>query len=199
MAFEPPIPGQTPIDDVSGLKKKHIRTQAEINALEAENVRRAVVKYLLSRPSRRRARFDAAWAKRLHAEMFGGVWTWAGALRRRELNRGTAPHLIETELSSLFADLKSWEQSGMPPLECSARLHHRAVNIHPFLNGNGRWSRMLANIYLKLHGQPLVEWPETTIGDASNVREEYLEALRTADRGNYAPLLDLHARFIGKG
>ena len=39
--------------------------------------------------------------------------------------------------------------------EQAVLLHHRAVQIHPFENGNGRWSRLLANIWLKKHAHPI--------------------------------------------
>jgi len=192
----PPIPGQTPIDDISGLRLMHLRTVAELNAAEAENIRTATLKYLASRPSPRAARFDVAWMRTLHVEMFGEVWSWAGTFRRRETNVGSLPHLIETELHALADDLRAWHGSQMPLLEQAVRLHHQAVLIHPFPNGNGRWSRMLSNIWLRRHGGRAVEWPEATIGTASAVREEYLAAVRAADRGNFVPLISLHQRFI---
>lgn len=197
MAFGPPIPGQTPIDDISGLRDRGIRTQGALNAAEAENIRKAVLKYLAAKPTRRAAPFDLAWTRRLHAEMFGEVWAWAGAFRRRELNIGSAPEHIETDMQGLLDDLGAWAGHDMPRIEQAVRLHHRAVQIHPFLNGNGRWSRMLGNIWLKLHGSALVEWPETTIGVESPVRAEYIAALRCADLGDHGPLVALHARFVG--
>ncbi len=81
------LPGETPID-VSGLRQKGIRTRAELNRAEAENIRKAVVKYLAAKPSRRSAPFTLAWTKRLHKQMFGDVWKWAGAFRRENLNLG---------------------------------------------------------------------------------------------------------------
>lgn len=54
----------------------------------------------------------------------------------------------------------------------------RGVAIHPFLNGNGRWARMLANIWLKRNGHPITEWPEATISFKSVIRDEYLAAIR---------------------
>jgi fido (protein-threonine AMPylation protein) len=65
------LPGETPID-VSGLKRKAIGTRVELNRAEAENIRKAVVKYLAARPSRRSAPFTLSWVKRLHKQMFGG-------------------------------------------------------------------------------------------------------------------------------
>ena len=194
----PSVPGQTPLDDLSGLRVKSIHTAAELNAAEAENIRKAILKYLASRPTSRSARFDSRWLCRLHAEMFGDVWTWAGTFRKRETNIGAPPHDIEVRLHALLEDIHAWKDSGMPVLEQAVRLHHVAVQIHPFPNGNGRWSRMLGNIWLKLHGAEPIEWPETTIGSASTIRGEYLEAVKVADRGDYSTLLALHERFASR-
>lgn len=197
MQPEPPIPGQTPLDDLSGLRIKTIRTTAELNAAESVNIRKATSKYVAQTPTARMAPFTPAWLRRLHAEMFADVWTWAGMLRTHETNIGSRPHLIETDLHNLLEDLRVWKTSGMPLVEQAARLHHGAVRVHPFPNGNGRWSRTLANIWLKQHGSPATEWPETTIGAASTIRAEYLIAVKAADRGDMAPLVALHTRFAG--
>lgn len=199
MRPDPPIPGQTPLDDLSGLRAKRIRTTAELNVAEAENIRRAILKYLAARPTSRSARFDLRWLLRLHREMFGNVWTWAGTFRTSQTNIACKPYEIERRLHDLLEDLKAWQASGMPLPEQAVRLHHVAVQIHPFPNGNGRWSRMVANIWLKLHGASPIEWPETTIGTTSTIRDEYLEAIKSADRGDYAKLSSLHARFDSGG
>lgn len=195
MLHREPIPGETPLDDLSGLRVEGITTKSALDAVEAENIRKATVKYLAARPTRRQAPLDVAWMLKLHHEMFGGVWKWAGTLRTRETNIGSLPRNIEVELHELRADLVAWEASGVPLAEQAVRLHHRAVRIHPFPNGNGRWARMLANIWLTLHGAAPIEWPEETIGTASVVRDEYLAAVRSADAGDYASLLALHERF----
>jgi Fic-DOC domain mobile mystery protein B len=195
---DPPISGQTPLDDLSGLKIKSIRTQAALNAAEAENIRKAALKYLASQPARRTAPFTTAWALRLHKEMFGQVWTWAGAIRTRELNLGSPPAHIATDLHNLFEDLHAWQTTGMSLDEQAVRLHHQAVRIHPFLNGNGRWARMLANVLLKLHGAAPIEWPEAIIGTASAIRGQYIAAIKAADGHDYAPLIVLHQRYASQ-
>jgi len=81
----------------------------------------------------------------------------------------------------------------------AAMLHHRAVHIHPFPNGNGRWSRMRANIWLKRNRRPITEWPEQVIGRESPVRGEYFQGIRAADGGDYEALLELHPRFTARG
>ncbi len=195
MPLKENISGPTPLDDLSGLIQKQLRTREQLDAAEAENIRKATIKYLAAAPTVHTAPFDYPWLLKLHREMYGDVWLWAGRLRLSQTNIGTLPQGIEVELHGLLHDLRAWIESQLPLLEQAVRLHHRAVLIHPFANGNGRWSRMLANIWLRRHGTNLIEWPETTVGSSSTIREEYLAALRNADRGDHAPLIALHERF----
>ena len=188
------IPGETPID-ISGLKISGINNRLELSVVEAENVRKAIVKYFGGSLSRRTAKFDLAWMLKLHYEMFGDVWKWAGKARTSDLNLGLPWHQVTTRIQDLCADLAYWETHWPDVLEQAVHLHHRSVQIHPFLNGNGRWARLLANIWLKLHKQPLTEWPEDAIGATSVIRDDYLAAIRAADTGNFAPLIELHRRF----
>jgi Fic-DOC domain mobile mystery protein B len=189
-----PLPGETPID-VSGLRIKGIGIRAELNRAEAENVRKAVVRYLAARPSRRSAPFTLTWVKRLHRQMFGDVWAWAGEFRRENLNLGCDWHQVPFQVQTLLDDLAFWERQGDELPGQAARLHHRAVRVYPFLNGNGRWARMLANVWLKRHRHPVTAWPEETIGKKSVIRHEYLAAVRAADEGDEGPLIALHRRF----
>ncbi|MEO8493978.1 MAG: Fic family protein [Planctomycetota bacterium] len=80
-------------------------------------------------------------------------------------------------------------------IEQAAHLHHRAVEVYPFLGGNGRWSRLLANIWLKQHGHSPTLWPEETIGTTSPIRQEYLAALHEADQGDKTEIVELHRRY----
>src|SRR5208282_1414341 len=193
MAVWKPISGETPIDDISGLKPKRVTTRAQLNDLEARNIRKAVMHYLLTKPSRRQAPLTLQWCYKLHRQMFGDVWRWAGQKRTTQLNIGVPPHRIDVDLKTLMDDLAFWRERGeMDTVEQAARLHHRAVLIHPFLNGNGRWSRLLANIFLKQSVDKVTIWPQDTVGNASIIRDEYLSAVRAADGGDYKPLIALH-------
>ncbi len=190
------ISGETPIDP-SHLKDRSIKTQLELCQAEALNISRAYVKYLAATPSKRLAPFDYAWLLRLHEEMYGDVWTWAGQLRQENLNLGVAwPHVSEQVLA-LARDLPCWGEADMPLVEQATRLHYRAVWIHPFWNGNGRWARLLANIWLRRHKAPLILWPEGSIGQESPIRSDYLKALKAADEGDFCPLLALHTQHVG--
>jgi Fic-DOC domain mobile mystery protein B len=189
------IADATPFDR-SGLIARHVRNRTDLFAAEARNIAKATLKYFASRPTRRRAPFTLEWALALHGDMFGDVWEWAGRPRRTNLNLGSPFAQVEVELFQLLQDLAYWrEHQTYPPVERAARLHHGAVRIHPFLNGNGRWSRMLANVMLRQEGHPLTEWPDATIGHTSVIRTEYIAAVRAADGGDFGPLLALHMTY----
>ena len=192
------LPGETPIDDISDLKRADVRTRKQLAMVEAENILKATVKYLAAKPSRRSAPFTITWFLKLHREMFGDVWNWAGKTRKSNLNLGVDWHQVEPDLQSLATDLKFWEKQWPDVLEQATYLHHRSVRIHPFVNGNGRWARMLANIWLRLHDSSVTRWPEEAIGAVSVIRSEYLSAIRSADDGNMTSLLNLHRRFTAK-
>ena len=190
-----PIPGETPIE-TDGLLVKSVMTRAELSKVEAENIRKAVIKYLAGPITKRTAKFDVGWVLQLHEEMFGKVWAWAGQCRSVELNIGVPAYTIQAELQTLLDDLQYWrDDADTPFIEQSPKLHHRAVQIHPFRNGNGRWARLLANVWLHLHKQPYTEWPDDSLGVESKVRTEYLGAIRKADEFDYGPLIALHDRF----
>ncbi|MEN8148472.1 MAG: mobile mystery protein B [Planctomycetota bacterium] len=189
------IPGETPIDP-SGLKHKgSVTNRKELAVVEAKNINKAFLKYLAARPSRRSAPFDYDWLLRLHDEMFGEVWEWAGVVRSEDLNLGVHHYQIRERLVALLGDLHSWSGFGTSIEEQAVLLHHKAVQIHPFQNGNGRWARLLSNLWLKLHGEPIVAWPDEVLGESSPVRDEYLDAIKAADRGDYEGLTELHRRF----
>lgn len=189
------LPGETPIDP-SGLKIKGIITRAQLDAAELPGILDAIVKYLEVKPRLRPEKIDYWWSLKLHEEMFGALWSWAGKTRKINVTPGIPHQRVDQELTELFKDLQAWKELGVPLLEQAAWLQHRAVYIHPFENGNGRWSRLLANVWLKIHAHPITEWPEATFsGTTSVVRADYIQAVKAADYGEYEPLLELLRRY----
>jgi len=189
------IENATPLNDTSGLKLSTSKsyTLQEIYHAEALNIAQATLKYLSAPPGKKEAPFTYIWMLQLHEEMFGDVWEWAGKLRQCELSIGVKAYLVSTELKKLADDIAYWEtHNTFDTTETAARLHHRAVQIHPFQNGNGRWSRMLANIYLRQSGEMPVKWQENALAKENPERNTYIRALKMADNGEYSPLITLH-------
>jgi fido (protein-threonine AMPylation protein) len=193
-----PIPHESPLelsDLTDYVKERGVKNRLQLSVLEYQNIVPVFVRYLSATPSSRLAPFDFTWVLKLHREMFGNVMKSAGTIRSTDLNIGVQHYLIRGELQGLLGDLHAWSDYQMPLHEQAARLHFKAVRIHPFLNGNGRWARMLANIWLKRNKDALILWPEETIGQVSVIRTEYIEAVKEADEGNYQPLIDLHIKY----
>lgn len=190
-----PIDDATPLDDVSGLKlpNNKVYTLSEIYEYEALNIAQATLKYLSAPPSRKEASFTYSWMMDLHNEMFCDVWDWAGKLRKVELSIGIQAYRVPMELKQLCDDIAYWDKHKIfDVFETATRIHHRAVQIHPFQNGNGRWSRMLANIYLRQNGKMPVRWQEDLLAKENPKRSEYINALKKADNGDYKILIDMH-------
>jgi Fic-DOC domain mobile mystery protein B len=190
-----PIDDATPLLDTSGLKlsKSKSYTVQAIYTQEALNIANATLKYLSTEPTHKVAPFTYEWLLTLHEEMLGEVWEWAGKLRQCELSIGIKAYLISTELKKLVDDIEYWtKHKTYDVVETATRIHHRAVHIHPFQNGNGRWSRMLANIYLRKNGLMPVRWQEDALAKENPLRTEYISALKKADEGDYSKLIEMH-------
>ena len=129
--------------------------------------------------------------------MLSSVWEWAGRKRTINLNIGVDKHQIDLALENLIRDFKFWEESNVDSIEVSARLHHKLVYIHPFENGNGRWARMITNLYLKKKLGKTINWPENELYINSIFREKYVGALKLADHAEYKELIGLHKEFLG--
>lgn len=187
--------GATPLDldDIEGLKFKHITTRFQLDELESANIT-AGLRWV----GRRRTGdiLTDEFVRALHKRLFGDVWAWAGTYRLTEKNIGTDPLQISVQVHNLLGDARYWVgHSVFPPKEAAARFHHRMVQIHPFPNGNGRHARIAADIFLRDYfGHPPIEWASGVDLQAdSERRNAYILALRAADAGNMALLFD----FVG--
>ena len=126
----------------------------------------------------------------LHRRMFSDVWKWAGQLRTSARNIGVDAYRIETDVRQLLDDAKFWvEHATFPPDEICVRFSHRLVAIHPFPNGNGRLSRLAADLLARQLGQPAFSWGRVSLVNANDTRARYIAALRAADNHDIAALL----------
>jgi Fic-DOC domain mobile mystery protein B len=180
-------PGATPLDpdEAAGLIPTHIVNHAQLNEWELANIIEAE-RWAFTRKHKNLLQID--FIKKLHKRMFADTWRWAGTFRTTEKNIGIDPAHIQPALHDLCEDVKTQLAHNSYPLdEIAARFSHRLVAIHPFANGNGRLSRMVADLLLEQHNVARFSWGAKT--NAADAREQYLSALRAADRGDYEPLL----------
>jgi Fic-DOC domain mobile mystery protein B len=187
--------GQTPIDanESDGLKIKTITTQSELNEFEQLNIERAMHWTLRKRFTANQI-LSEEFILSLHKKMYGDVWKWAGKFRTSEKNLGIPFPIIGIELRKLIDDTHFWmNHSSFSSDEIAIRFKHRLVSIHCFPNGNGRHSRLMADLIVeKLFNASSFSWGQSHSLHESNedVRSAYLTALKEADRNNYTPLIE---------
>jgi Fic-DOC domain mobile mystery protein B len=190
MKFDYPE-GATPLDpdEAQGLLLSHITTRTELDRWEQENITEVEAWAFRRTP---RDILTDGFIKRLHKRMFGHVWRWAGEYRATGKNIGVPAWQIATELRTLCADTAAWLEHGSYPAdEIAVRFHHRLTVIHTFPNGNGRHARMMTDILLvHLLKQPQFSWGSGNLVDAGECRQQYINALRAADRHDYGALLE---------
>lgn len=100
--------------------------------------------------------------KNLHRLLLKGIDDeYAGVYRDQQvfisgaMHRPPAPFLIKDQMEQLI----NWyeqEAKQMQPVIRGAMLHAIFVGIHPFIDGNGRTSRLLLNLELMKEGYPPV-------------------------------------------
>ncbi len=180
--------GATPLSDYSGLKISWVQFLSDLNRAEAENIYQAQKKYLQKPVKNPIFWFTPKHLKRIHWTMFNKVWAWAGEYRKSITNLGIKPQLIPYQLSLLCYEVRDWSATPNTLLFKAAKIHHKLVSIHPFENGNGRFSRLVADIYMKAfnHSHPI--WP--SLETNSNARTLYIQSLKSADQGDYEPLIN---------
>lgn len=174
-------------DEKDGLKLKWITNRAELNELETKGIIEAELWLLTNKKNI----LNETFIKSLHKKMFGKIWKWAGKFRITERNIGVAPYQIQPNLKVLFDDVNYWiNNKTFSEKEIAVRFHHRLVSIHPFVNGNGRISRIMADLLMQRFGLQKFSWGNCNLSEISNVRKKYVTALQFADKGDYSKLLE---------
>lgn len=178
-------------DELAGLKFKHITSRGQLDELEQSNI---VQGMLWIKKKNRDDTLTISFAIDLHKALFEKVWTWAGTFRLTEKNIGVEPLKISVCLINLLDDLSAWIEFGTySTTEAILRFHHQWVKIHPFPNGNGRFSRIYADIIAEKYfsAQP-INWGGRDLDKMTQLRKDYIDALGAADGGDLSLLLNLY-------
>ncbi|MEO8231200.1 MAG: mobile mystery protein B [Ignavibacteriota bacterium] len=187
------INGQTPLDEdeKDGLIIKTVSTLGELNEFEQLNIEEAKV-WLLKININTDKILSESFIKELHKKMLGNVWLWAGTFRNSNKNIGVDKFEIPIHLRNLIDNTKYWiKQKTFSEDEIAIRFSHRIVQIHLFPNGNGRHSRLIADVLInKGFGKDEFTWGSTNLTAAGTTRTSYLNALKNADGGNFKDLMN---------
>ena len=134
---------------------------------------------------------DENTVKDLHAMLTENIIT-GGIYRKEEVRisgAGFTPpagNEMYMQIKSFYEDLKEKEKL-LNPIELAAWTHAEFVRIHPYIDGNGRTSRLIMNYQLLIHGYLPVSVAKENRLDYYNALEQY------AVRGDLKPFADFVA------
>ena len=183
--------GQTPLPAElhKGLKQKHIQNLGELD--EAEELNFALGLSWLNNQTKPWANVDF-W-KEFHRACLSDVWDWAGKLRTHELQNEEFDRVwkIQIDIKELEGNLNFWLKNPEEDVRALiARFHERLLTIHPFANGNGRWSRLLINHVTLQLKQSSPTWGRQYELEPKKRRAVYIDAVQEARKnGNFKPLI----------
>ena len=124
--------------------------------------------------------FRPGFLGQLHDQLYGRIWEWAGQYHRRELNIGVDPVYISQELHTALDTLQyRWDNThDWSARELGIAVHAECVRVHPFVDGNGRSTRLYADlVFLSAQdstGVQLYDWDFD--------KAEYIRLLREFDQ-----------------
>jgi Fic-DOC domain mobile mystery protein B len=187
--------GSTPIEDISGLIPD-ITTRSELDEAESLNIVNAIDWVESGRIG---DPVTVGFYNHLHRRMYEEVWIWAGKLRTETGDAVkppfSPPEFVGRDIGRVAMEFNNeWQalEDRTHLIPFVARYHHALVRVHPFNNGNGRWSRLAADaVVQRLADQPPMHWASdaATLVVDSEERSRYIAALRAADKGELQPLV----------
>lgn len=112
------------------------------------------------------------------------------------------PYIIEKQIEDFISQYQEMENNGIHPVRIAAFLHDELVRIHPFIDGNGRTSRLLMNLYLLRHGYAIISLKGDALSkiayytalETSHVdgnRESFAQLVAEAERNSLTSYLNL--------
>ena len=176
----------SPEDNKLGLTDKNL-----INEYEAKGIAAAEL-FIFGLDSD--TQFSTQLLLEIHRIAFEELYDWAGKWRTTKVTVGqlTPPEPTQVlqlmyqfihNLNFKIANSKTSEDH----LDSLTFAHYEFVRIHPFNNGNGRTGRIVMNLVaLKFGFRPLELYYRE--GDS---RKIYIGAMKSADSGNFEPLMNL--------
>jgi Fic-DOC domain mobile mystery protein B len=176
--------GQTllPPELLKGLKIKTIQTLGELDEYEEANIAKGLA--WLAASTQDNDLVYGFWLK-VHKKLFGEIWSWAGKIRQHELNNPdfAASHQIWPAIQLLETNLSFWIENNTFSLqEIGARFHEALITMHPFANGNGRFSRILIENFFEKRKAKIPSWGAVSASVPVERRKAYIQSI---ERGRF--------------
>ncbi len=106
--------------------------------------------------------------KQIHAYLFGGLYDFAGQIRKLNISKGG---FVFASVGYLAETLAAIERMPEENIEQIVRKYVEMNVAHPFMEGNGRTTRIWLDLILKKNLSKCVDWSKID-------KTEYLEAMK---------------------
>ncbi|MBU0676076.1 MAG: Fic family protein [Proteobacteria bacterium] len=190
--FEPGS-GDKVLRNLQGITDPEVMSLAEVNALaEATDA--------ILRKFDQEHRFTADDICLLHKIWLGKIYEWSGQYRQVNVSKGEFTFAMAVQVPKLMAQFEQEQLRKYTPclfentqevVMAIAEVHTELVLIHPFREGNGRVSRLLATLMALQAGLPLLDF------SAMNEKKgKYFAAVQAGMERNYKPMEMLFAEII---
>lgn len=137
----------------------------------------------------------------MHKVWLGDIYEWAGKYRTVNISKDDFSFAMAAQIPKLMEVLEAEQLAKYTPcnfegrvyvVRALAEVHTELVLIHPFREGNGRCSRILASIMALQAGLPVLDF--SLISGAE--KSAYFAAVQTGMDRDYTPMESLFAEII---
>jgi cell filamentation protein len=179
----------------------HIKDKQEIEESETRELYRVTEQ--LTEIFDRDHRFTADDICNMHRNWLGPVYEWAGKYRQVTISKGGFTFALPRVIPQLMADFEKNELRRFTPCtfedrekqtQALAIVHTELLLIHPFREGNGRLSRLLAMLMALQAGLPPLDFSEFE----GERKKEYFAAVRKGLERDYQPMEAFFSEVIAR-
>jgi cell filamentation protein len=103
--------------------------------------------------------------QQIHAYLFGGLYDFAGQIREKNISKGGYQFVYAQHLKSKLQQIEAMPQITFEEIMIKYTEMNKA---HPFMEGNGRSTRIWLDLMLKKHIKKCVDWSKISKSDYMN-------------------------------
>lgn len=103
--------------------------------------------------------------QQIHAYLFGGLYDFAGQIRKKSISKGGYQFVYAQHLKDKLKQIDAMPQTTLEEIILKYSEMNKA---HPFMEGNGRSTRIWLDLILKKHQKKCVDWSKIKKDDYMN-------------------------------
>ena len=93
--------------------------------------------------------------QQIHSYLFGGLYDFAGQIREKNISKGGFMFANALYLAQTLSDIERMPENSFEDI---VKKYVEMNVAHPFMEGNGRSTRIWLDLILKKHLSPCIEW-----------------------------------------